>query len=61
MFLDDSPGVVWQAFFFFFSFRNVGSVWRQDHCRTRCRASPEHGFDSLQAGVSIAQIRVRLK
>ena len=60
MFLDDSLGVAWQVFFFFFP-RNVSSVWREDHCRTRCRASLGHGFDSLQGGVSIAQIDVRLE
>ena len=59
MFLDDSLGVAWQVFFFFP--RNVSSVWREDHCRTRCRASLGHGFDSLQGGVSIAQIDVRLE
>lgn len=57
--LDDSLGVMWQGFFFFS--RNESSVWREDHCRTRCRASLEHGFDSLQGGVSIAQIDVHLK
>ena len=47
--------------FFFFFPRTVSSVWREDHCRTRCRASLGHGFDSLQGGVSIAQIDVRLE
>ena len=60
MFLDDSLGVAWQVFFFF-SQKCKFRVEGEDHCRTRCRASLGHGFDSLQGGVSIAQIDVRLE
>ena len=48
-------------FVFFFSQKCKFRVEGEDHCRTRCRASLGHGFDSLQGGVSIAQIDVRLE
>ena len=59
---DDSLGVVWQ---FFLIFRNRSSVWSEDYCRTRCKASLEHDFESLQGGrvggVSVVRMDMHLK